>query len=66
MHVVGHEHIGVQAATAFLERLAQPVAVSKVVVISKEAGIAVVSALDYVQRNTSQVDAGAAGHDTPA
>ena len=41
-------------------------AVSKVVVISKEAGIAVVSALDYVQRNASQVDAGAAGHDAAA
>jgi len=39
------------------------VTVGKVVVISEEADIAVVSALDNVQRHTGQVYSGAAGHD---
>ena len=55
--------MSVQGAAAFLDGLAQPVAAGKVVVISEEAGIAVVSALDNVHLHTGQVYTGAAGHD---
>ena len=53
--------MSVQGAAAFLDGLAQPVAAGKVVVISEEAGIAVVSALDNVHLHTGQVYTGAAG-----
>ena len=38
--------------------------VAEVVVFSEEAGLAVVAALDDVQRDVVEVDAGAAGHDS--
>jgi hypothetical protein len=48
MHRVGHEHGGVQGATAFFEGFAQPVAVGQVVIFTEETGIAVVATLDTV------------------
>jgi len=52
--MVGHEHIGVQDTTAFLEGLAQPVAVGQVVIFTEETGITVVPSLDDVQRHTAR------------
>ena len=48
MHRVGHEHVGVQGATAFFEGFAQPVTVGQVVIFTEETGIAVVTTLDHV------------------
>ena len=46
MHRVGHEHIGVQGATAFSEGFAQPVTVGQVVIFTEETGLAIVATLD--------------------
>ena len=48
MHRVGHEHVGVQGATASFEVFAQPVRVGQVVLFTEETGIAVVATLDNV------------------
>jgi hypothetical protein len=48
MHRVGHEHVGVQNATAFFEGFAQPVRVGQGVIFTEETGIAVVATLDTV------------------
>ena len=48
MHRVGHEHVGVQGATASFEVFAQPVRVGQVVLFTEETGIAVVATLDTV------------------
>jgi hypothetical protein len=45
---VGHEHVGLQGATAFFEGFAQPVRVGQGVIFTEETGIAVVATLDTV------------------
>jgi hypothetical protein len=51
-----------QSAVLFVQRFAQPVQVGVIVLFGKEAGLAVVTALHDVQRDSINVDAGAAGH----
>jgi hypothetical protein len=46
LHRGGHEHVGVQGATAFFEGFAQPMRVGQVVSFTEETGIAVVATLD--------------------
>ena len=48
MHRVGHEHVGVQGATAFFEGFAQPVRVSQGVIFNEETDTVVVVTLDTV------------------
>ena len=48
VHVVGHLDVGVQRAAGGFASLAQPFAVGKVVVLSEEAGVAVMSPLNDV------------------
>jgi hypothetical protein len=48
MHVVVHQHIGVQCAVGSEQRLAQQIEVTTAVVVIQEAGQAVVAALDDV------------------
>ncbi len=62
MHMVGHQRGSVKRATRF----AQPVQIAEIVVLAEEARLAVVAALDDVQRNTVEVDARAAEHATNA
>ncbi len=59
--MVGHQHVGVQGAAAFFKGFAQPVTVAQVVLLGDEAGIAVMAALDNVQRYTGEVNAGPSG-----
>jgi hypothetical protein len=53
----------VQGAVFLLECLAQPVKIGLIVFFAKEAGFAVMPALDDVERDIVEVDAGAAGHE---
>jgi hypothetical protein len=45
---VGHEHVGVQGATAFFEGFAQPVTVGQGVIFTEQTGLAVGGMLDNV------------------
>lgn len=62
MHVVRHQHLSVQCAFRFSQRLAQPVQVAAVVILGEEARLAVMTALHDVQGNAIQVNAATAGH----
>jgi hypothetical protein len=61
MHVIGHQHIGVQCAVGRNQRRPQPVHVAVVILVRKEAGLAVVTALHDVQRQAVEVGARATG-----
>ena len=61
--MVGHEHIGVMGTSHLVQRFVQPVQVSVIVFFAKEAGFAVVSALDGVQGYAIEVNTGTTGHD---
>jgi hypothetical protein len=52
----------VQGASLLFQVFAQPVEVSVIVFLAKEAGFTVVSALNDVQRNAIEVYTGAMGH----
>lgn len=54
--MVGHEYVGVQAALRLGQCFAQPVQITAVVVLTKEARLAIVSALHGVQRLVVQVN----------
>ena len=60
--MVGHQHIGMNAAARLARVLGQPVQVDAVIVLGKETGLAVVAALDQVQRDARKGKAGAARH----
>jgi hypothetical protein len=60
--MVGHKSIGVERALLLLQGFAQPVEVSLVVFLTKEAEFTIVSALDNVQGYAIKVNTGAAGH----
>jgi hypothetical protein len=52
----------VQGASLLFQVFAQPVEISVIVFLAKEAGSTVVSALDDVQRHTIKMYTGATGH----
>ena len=58
MDVVGHQHIGMNAAARLARVLGQPVQVDAVIVLGKETSLAVVAALYQVQRDARQGKAG--------
>ncbi len=62
VHMVGHQHVGVDRAAELRCILGQTLQVKYVVFVGEEAGVAVVTALDQVQRNTGKRNARAAGH----
>lgn len=62
MHVVGHLDVGVQRAAGDFAHLAQPFAVSEIVFLGEEAGIAVMTSLNDMQEETWEMNAGATGH----
>jgi len=62
MHVIGHQGIGMQLRSLAPQRLAQPVQVGVAILFRKEASLAVVAALNQVQRHTVEVEAGATRH----
>jgi hypothetical protein len=62
MHVIGHQNEGVQRTTGSDQRLTQPLEITVVIILRKEARLAVMAALHNVQRYVGKVDAGAARH----
>ena len=60
--MVSHQHVSVQRAPRFRKCYTQPVQVTAVVVLGKEARLAIVAALHDVQWNTIEMDTGSAGH----
>jgi hypothetical protein len=66
VHMVGHQDVGVQRATAVEGALAQHVEVGQVVVPGSEAGSAVIPSLDDMQRYRRQDDAGRTWHESRA
>ena len=54
--MVGHLHVGVQFAASRPDRLTQPFPIGEVVFLSEEAGVAVMSALNDMHGQTSEVD----------
>ncbi len=62
VHVVRHEHVGVQVAAVLVRALPEPVQIEAIVLLRKEAGLPVVAALHYVQRNLREIQAWSAGH----
>ena len=48
MHVIGHQHIGVQPASSRCQDFAEPFEVDEVILIGEETGIAILAALDEV------------------
>jgi hypothetical protein len=63
VRVVGHQYVGMQRTLGLGQRFTQPVQIAGVVVLAKETGLAVVPALDDVQRNTIKLDAAATGQE---
>jgi hypothetical protein len=60
MNVVGHQCIGMDAATNLASVLGQPFKIEAVILVREEASLAVVSALDQVEGNARQSKARAA------
>src|SRR5579872_2976369 len=50
MHVVGHQHIGMDQAAILGRGVAKPVAIPCIILLAKENRRAVIAALDHVQR----------------
>ena len=63
MHVIGHQHIGMDSAIVSPGRFGEPVAIEGVIFVRKENGFAVVAALDDVQRLIAQKIASEPRHD---
>ena len=62
VHVVVHQHVGVQLALAGEQGFTQQLQIAGAVGVVEETGQAVVAALHDVLRDARQVDAGLAGH----
>jgi hypothetical protein len=62
VHVVGHQHVGVQGAPVLERGFAQFLPVVQVVRGVSEAGLAVDAALDDVLRHAGEIDAWLSGH----
>jgi hypothetical protein len=61
MHVIGHQHIGVQAYPYLLTEALQESEIVRIVGVGKETGSAVMPALDDVEGNTGKFQARTAG-----
>ncbi len=62
MHVIGHQHISVDAATVLFRRLVQPIEVAAIVFLGEERRLPVIPALDEVLGNPSEDESGSAYH----
>ena len=63
MHVIGHEHVGVDGTTEALGQFSQEIQIEAIIVIREEAHRAVVAALDDVPGDAGEAQAGSARHD---
>ena len=55
VHMIGHEHVGVQFASCLGERFLQPMQVALVIRLAKEARLAIVAALHDMQGQAIKV-----------
>jgi hypothetical protein len=62
VYMIGHQHIGVDGAAAIASRLFEPMEVALIVLLGKEAWLAVDAALNDVQRVVGKQNAGATWH----
>jgi len=62
MDVVGHQHVSMDRAASVARRLGEPAAVADIAGLVKEDRLAVVAALDHVQRLIRQEIAAGARH----
>ena len=62
MHMVGHQHVGVDGATELVGKLFEVVQVELIVLFAVETDGAVIAALDDVPGNAGEGQAGATGH----
>jgi hypothetical protein len=62
MHVIGHQHKGVNRATVPRSTLSQPGEVGAVIVIAKKDRLPIVSSLNHVRGHIRQVEPGFPGH----
>jgi hypothetical protein len=53
--MMGHQHVGVDGATALLRVLLEPVEIHPVVLLGKEARLAIVAALNKMLRHPGRV-----------
>lgn len=63
--MIGHQHIGMDAATGPASAFSQPFEVAAVVLVSEETGLAVVAALYQMKGNARQGKARTARHGMP-
>ena len=63
MKVIRHQHIRVQRTMKTLGELGEVFEEEKIVLVGKETGLPVVSALDDVHRQSSDLEAGFARHE---
>jgi hypothetical protein len=61
--MVSHKHIGVKRAPLLFQRFGQPVQVSVIVFIAKEAGFSVMTPLNNMQGYSIKVNAGTTWHE---
>jgi hypothetical protein len=63
MNMIGHQHVGMNGAVAIASRFFEPMEIAVIILIGKEAWLAIDPALYNVQRNFGQLETGTAGHD---
>jgi len=65
MNVIGHQYVGVYETTVFLSGLVQPFKIMATIVIGEETRLAIIAALNYVLRNSCEIDTRLACHPWP-
>ncbi len=65
MHVVGHQHVGMNRATMVQGGCSEPVVVTAIVLRREEDRFAIVAALDHMQRLIGQKVASEPRHGRP-
>jgi hypothetical protein len=63
MKVIGHQHVRMQGTAKALGEFSEMIQKETIVVLDKEAGLPVVSALDDMHRQSSSLKAGFARHE---
>src|SRR3990167_1112496 len=66
MHMIRHQHISMNPAASLIGVLSQPIQIAKIILIGKEARLAVIATLDEVNGHIWQCDAGTARHGEPS
>ena len=62
MHVVGHQHVGVNIAPGGFRRLLQTFEIEQIIVRLEKAGLTIVATLNHVLWHINEIEAGQAGH----